>query len=55
MFNQGFRPRFFRAAADGSHAKRVFDLYVKRHRDELLGVWISSIHESWKGRSRSLL
>lgn len=38
MFSTGFRPRVLRALANESHIKRVFDFYLKHHRDELLGL-----------------
>ena len=38
MFPFGFRPRVLRALANESHIKRVFDFYLKHHRDELLGL-----------------
>lgn len=34
---EGFCPKLFRMSAGKSHAQRVFDLYLKRHCDELLG------------------
>lgn len=37
MFNQGFLLGLLRTSADDSYIQRVFDLYLKRHQDELLG------------------
>ena len=37
MFDQGFRPRLLRMMVGESHTRRVFELYLKCHRDELLG------------------
>lgn len=53
MFGIGFPPRLLRAFANESHIKRVFSVYLKYHRDDLLGL---AYHEYLKqGRGVLLL
>jgi hypothetical protein len=49
MFNQRFRPKFFRASADKSHAQKVLDLYLKHHQDELLGFGYHQFIQAGRG------
>ena len=49
MFNQGLSLGFLRTNADSSYTKRVFNLYLNRHQDELLGLGYHHYRQSGRG------